>query len=226
MIAGRLRAGDLLDRLHHGPHRRLGGGELRRPRLLWLDHDRRLWLDVDRQHQHDGTPLGHRPVIRALRVVGRRLRAVDPVGDRSDGFDEVVLVDPEVAGQRRGWCLSGEDEQRRSAFRRLGQSGHRVRQARALVNADDAESTRAAGVAVGHAHRASFMPRVVKARAAPAQRIRDDEVAAAEHAERVPDTLRGDRHADDIGNRRLRHTGATVSGPTGTGLPSGWHTTR
>ncbi len=215
---GSLRAGDVLGDLHHRPHRRLGGGEIGRGGLPRLGACGRLGLDVDRQHQHDRPALGDRPVIRALRVVGGGLGAEHAVGDRPHRLDEVVLVDPEVARERGRRRLAGEDEQRRPALRGLGEPGHRVRQPGALVHADDTDAAGGARVSVGHAHGAALVAGVMEVSAAPAQRVGDDEVAAAEHAERVLHPLRCDRQPDDVGNGRRRHTGATAS----LELPSGW----
>ena len=219
---GPLRAGDVLGDLHHGTHRRLGQGEIGRGGLLGFGVRRRLGLEIDRQHQDDRPALGDRPVIRALGVVRRGPRAEHAVGDRPDRLDEVVLVDPEVARERRGRRLTGDHEQRRPALRRLGEAGHRVREPGALVNSADTHSPCGPGVSVGHADGAALVAGVVEVGAAPAERVRDDEVAAAEHAERVLHPLRGDRQADDIGDGRRRHTGSTAS----LELPSGWHTTR
>ncbi len=173
-----------------------GSGGLRRGGLIG-----RLGLNVDRQHQHDRPALCDRALVRARGIVGGCPGAVDPVGDRADRLDQVVLVDPEVRGQRRRGRLAGEDQHGRAALGGFGEAGHRVRQAGPLVDADHADAAGGAGVAVGHAGCAHLVPGGVEGGAVPDQRVGHDEVAAPEHAEGVLDPLGGDRGADDVGDR-------------------------
>ena len=180
---------------------RLRCAQWRHRGLRRLCLDGRLGLDVDRQHQHDRPALRYRALIGTCGVVGGGLRAVHAVGDRADGLDQVVLVDPEVRGQRRGRGLAGEYEHRGPALGSLGETGHRVRQPWALVHAADADRAGDAGVPVGHAERAAFVAGVVEPGAVPDERVGHDQVAAAEDAERVLDSLRGDRSADHVGDR-------------------------
>ncbi len=136
-------------------------------------------------------------------LCGRR-GTVEPFRDRADRLDQAVLIDPEVAGQRRGGRLPGQHEHRGAALGRLGQAGHRVGQPGSLVDRADRELAADAAVAVGHPDRAVLMARGVKAHAVGAHRVGHDEVAAAENAERVGDSLGRDRLADDVGYRSLR----------------------
>ena len=161
----------------------------------------RLGLDVDREHQHHRPALDDRPLVGALSIIGSGSRAVYALGDRADGLDQVVLVDPEVRGQRRRWRLARQHQHRRTALGRLGQPGHRVGQAGALVHAAYGDAAGHPPVPVGHADRPALVAGVVEAGAAANERVGDDEVAAAEDPECVPDALRRDRLSDDIGHR-------------------------
>ncbi len=182
---------------------RFRGEQLRRGRLLRGRGCGRLRLDVDRKHQNDRPALGEGSVVGPLRVVRGGARAVDAVGDCPHRLDQIVLVDPEVRGQRGRRRLAGQHEQWRAALGRLGEAGDRVRKPGPLVDAADPDPAADAGVSVGHAHRAALVAGGVKARATAAQSVRDDEVAAAEHAERVLDPERADRGADDVGDGGL-----------------------
>ena len=180
---------------------RLGRAQCRHRGSRRLDLDRRLGLDVDREHQHDRPALCCCALVGTRGVVGGGLRAVYPVGDRPDRLDQVVLIDPEVRSQRRRRRLAREHEHRCTTLGGLGKPGHRVGQPRSLVHAANADRARDAGVAVGHADRAALVAGVVEPSAVPAERVGDDQVAAAEDAERILDPLRGDRGADDVGYR-------------------------
>ena len=67
------------------------------------------------------------------------------------------------------------------------------------MHAAHADPARDARVAVGHADRPALVAGLVKSRAAADERVGDDQVAGAEHPERVLDALGGDRRADDVG---------------------------
>jgi hypothetical protein len=99
-----------------------------------------------------------------------------------------------------GGSLACQHEHGRPALGRFGETGHRVREPGALVNAAHPDASGHPRVPVRHADRAALVPSVVKARARAAERVRDNEVAAAEHAEHVPNALAGDRLTDDVGN--------------------------
>ena len=100
--------------------------------------------------------------------------------------------------------------------------GHRVRQARPLVDADDPDAPGDARVPVGHADGAALVAGVVEAGAAAAQRVGDDQVAAADDAERVLHTLRGDRRADHVGDGRSVRHGPILLGPERAGFHVWW----
>ena len=147
-------------------------GRHRGPRRLGLDGG--LRLDVDREHQHDRPALCYCALVGTCSVVGGGLRAVYPVGDRADRLDEVVLIDPEVRGQRRRRRLAREHEDGGAALGRLGKPGHRVGQPRSLVHAADAHRASDASVAVGHADRAALVAGVVEAGAVADERVGHD----------------------------------------------------
>ncbi len=158
-----------------------------------------LRLDVDGEHENHGAALSVGALIGALGVGCGRVRAVEPLGDRAHGLDQVVLIDPEVAGQCRRRRLAGQDQHRRPALRRLGQPGHRVGQAGTLMHAAHREAPGDAREPVRHGYCPALVAGVVKAGATLCERIRDDKVAAAENAEGVSDTQAGDRGADGVG---------------------------
>ena len=186
--------GDLLRarrrRRRHGQHQRLG-------RL-----DGGLRLQVDRQVQHDGPPLERGATVRAGGVGLGGRGAVDRLGDRADRVGEVVLVDAEVRGERCAGRVPGDDEERRARLCRLGEAGHGVREARALVHGAHADAPRHARPAVGHAQRSGLVAGREEPRAAPLERLGGDEIAAADDAEDHLHAERGEP-APDGGSHRL-----------------------
>ena len=162
----------------------------------------RLGLDVDREHQHHRPALDHRALVGALGVVGGGLagcararrsrrrtrpgragrsgssRSAPPPASRPASTSSGVRllaasVSPVIVLVRPGpWCT----------LHTPTPAGH-------------------PRVPVGHADRAALVAGVVEAGAAANERVGDDEVAAAEDPERVPDALRRDRRSDDVGHR-------------------------
>src|SRR5581483_3523926 len=110
--------------------------------------------------------------------------------------------------------LPGQDEDRGAALGGLGQAGHRVGEPGALVHAADADTPGHASVAVGHADGAALMASLVEAGPALTEPVGDDQVAAAEHAEGIPNTLGGDGPAHDVGHRGIHRLSHQESHPT------------
>ena len=132
MIAGRSRRRSCSATAITAPHRRLGrarqsaaaAGAMR----LGVCAAGCGWMSIG-SISTTGRRSVMRPLIGALRVVGGGLRALDtrsaiaPTDSTRSCWSIRKLL-----GERRRRRLAGEHEQRRSALRRLGEAGHRVRQ--------------------------------------------------------------------------------------------------
>ena len=219
---GRDQCGDLRDRPGRGRGpRRLGRHA--RPGAP----GRRLRLDVERHVEHDGPALDARAPQGPRGVLGGARARVDALGHRAERGGEHRLVDGEVRADRGARRLPCEHEQRRPALRRLGQSGQRIGEARALVDAADADTAAHARVAVGHRDRAALVAGVVEGRARGVQRLRGDEVPAAQDAERVAHSERGERpphgrrgiHARRLPWRHGHHRSPREARPLGSPRP-------
>ena len=165
-------------------------------------------LHVERHAEQHGAPLGDGDAAGAGQVRGGGGRGAEPRRDRADRGSQRGVVEVEVRSRagRRG----GQDQQRSPALGRLGDAGQRVGQARALVHRQYAELAGHARVGVGHHGGTALVPRGDEAGAARGQRVRDVEVAAADHAEHGPDTRLRQRGADRAGDRGHFSTSAST----------------
>ena len=116
--------------------------------------------------------------------------------------------------------LAGEHEQRRAALGRLGDAGHRVGEAAALVDGDDADLAADPGVRVGHRRGAALVAGGDEADAVRDEGVGDVEVAAADHAERVPRPGPGEDPADGLGDAHVATVSARPAPARAPGCPS------
>jgi hypothetical protein len=131
---------------------------------------------------------------------------VHALGRRADRLGQRRLVEAEVRSQRRGGRLAGQQQQRGTALGRLGQAGHRVREAGSLMDAADADPPADARVAIRHADRPALVAGVVERRAGVVQGPGGDEVPAAQHPEGVAHAERPECPADGLGGgQRVHH---------------------
>ena len=157
-------------------------------------------LDVERQVEHHRAPLPQARTVGAHDVVDGRRGRVHPLRRRADRAHGGVLVDAEVGPHRRPGGVRRQHQHRGAALGRLRDPGERVGEAAALVQAQHRHGAGGARVGVGHHGRTGLVPGRDEGHAAAAQRVRHVEVAAAHHAERVPDPEPRQQRSDDLGN--------------------------
>ena len=142
-----------------------GDGTLRRTRRLqrWPVRDGRwavgavLFDHVDRDAQDDGAALGLRAPERPGGVGGGGLGPTHALGNRADRRRQGGLIYLEVRPERPCRNVRGQHDERRAGLCGLRQPRERVRKARALMDACDADLPRGAGVAVRHHDRAALV---------------------------------------------------------------------
>ncbi len=201
------------------PHERLHVGELRLHRGPFGRHDGEgrlvVWyigyvegLYSQREVEQHGPPLAHGSPNGIEGLRDGVLRRGHARRDRADRSRQRLLVDVEV-GPRLGH-LGRQHEQRRTALGRLGDAGHGVRQAGALMNAQRGHGSAHPGVRVCHGRRAALMARGHEPRTRRDHGIGEMEVARTDHAEDLTDPGRVQGPPDGLGDLHERSTRAST----------------
>ena len=188
--------------------RRITSSSLSRSRALGSQH---LERQVD-QHRSALVPSEEE---RAGRLIHGRVGRRDSHSLGTDRMGHGGLVDCEVRG--RSSCLGGQDDQRGPAFGRLGDPGHRIRQAATLVQRERYDLSAHPRIRVGHRRGTTLVPRCDIARATGDERVGDIEIPAAHDAERLPNAETGKGPADRL--RRPHRGQYSISASTRVGLP-------
>ena len=113
---------------------------------------------VDRDAQDDGSAFGLGAPERSGGICCGGLGSSHALWDRAERRREGRLIHLEVRPERPRGDVGGQQDERRARLRGLRQPRERVRKARALMDARDAEFSAGAGVAVRHHDRAGLVP--------------------------------------------------------------------
>ena len=138
---------------------------------------------------------------RALRVLARRRRRMQPLRNRADCAHHLGLLDIEIILHRAGRHVAGQHHERRPAFRRLADAGQRIGQSRAGMNADQCQLAGCLGIGVGHAGGVAFVARAIELDAILDQRVGHLEIGGAEKTKAAPRAIAGKVTPDDRSDR-------------------------
>ena len=178
-------------------------------------------LHVERHHQYHRALLEARSPIRPQRVGHRGFGAVQSVRRGADRSHQLLLRDTEIRANRGGGGVARQHQDRRTALGRLRQAGHRVGEARSLVDTAHAHLAADLCIRVRHRDGRALVPCRDEQRTARDQRVGGHEISAADQSERSAHPTLRQRPSNSFGDQHGGRDPAQccTSASTRAGLP-------